>query len=77
MFKNLVRNIAAILILTLAVLATPTIHASTTASTPPASASSGVTGGDPEPTSPDVTGGDPEPTSPDAVQIILILLHLA
>lgn len=76
MFKNLVRNIAAILILTLAVLATPTIHASTT-STPTVPTSSGVTGGDPEPTSPDVTGGDPEPTSPDVVQMFLILLHLA
>ena len=77
MFKNLVRNIAAILILTLAVLATPSIHASTTPSTPTPPTSSGVTGGDPEPTSPDVTGGDPEPTSPDVVQMILILLHLA
>jgi len=77
MFKNLARNIAAVLILTLAMLTTSTIHASTTASTPPVSASSGVTGGDPEPISPDVTGGDPEPISPDVVQMIFILLHLA
>lgn len=69
MFKNLARNIAAVLILTLTALATPAIHASTstdaTASTPTVS------------TSPAVTGGDPEPTSPDVIQMILILIHLA
>ena len=64
MFKNLARNIAALLILTLAALTTPAIHASTTSASTAAS-------------TPVVTGSDPEPIEPGVVQTILVLLPLA
>jgi hypothetical protein len=59
MFKHSLRTFT--LVLTLAALATPAIHAQAT--TP------SVTGGDPEPTSPNAI-------SPGAVQMVLIALHL-
>ncbi len=69
MYKHVARKVTLALTLSLIVLATPAIHASTNDTTAAPGTSQVTTNG--------VTGTDPEPTSPNVVQTILILLHLA